>query len=132
MSIRPHEGSWRTRVEADARQSPAARRIIDCSGKFTVSQGRGLKLPALFFHEFFEGQAVYAEVLANVRDFGRVGLELLHSDNRAVLNGRSGNHKRVGVLPAFKKLLLLDVLLKVGHGIDSRYKRALCGRGHCK
>jgi hypothetical protein len=70
-------------------------------------------LPVLGFHELFEGKATYVEVPAYVRDLGRIQLKLLHSDNRAALHSRLGDNKRVGILTASQKLLLLDVLLKV-------------------
>ena len=63
-------------------------------------------------------------MLADVRNLNGVGPELLHCDNGATVNGGLGNDEWIGILPAFEKFLLFDVLLEVGHAVDFRDERA--------
>ena len=72
------------------------------------------------------------QVLADARNSGRIGSKLLHCNDGAALNGSLGDHKRVGIFPAFEKLLLLNVLLEMRHSVDSGDKLGFGGCWRCK
>jgi hypothetical protein len=56
-------------------------------------------------------------VLADIRNFRRVGPKLFHGQNRSANRVGASDQKRVGAFPAFKQFLLLNIGLKMLYSV---------------
>ena len=82
--------------------------IRDESGNFQLASqasGECSKLPALVFHEAFDGDTGDSKVTADVRNFGSIFRFVFHGHDARLQACGACDHERIGIPPALEKLL---------------------------
>ena len=90
----------------------------------SVMLGFRSKLPLLAFHETFQRDAGYVEIVTDVRDSGSVWWFAFHCDHCCFETICACDNKRVRVLAALEQLFPFDDLLKVANLEDVGYELA--------